>query len=315
MAIKELWVEKYRPSGIEGYVFKDERMKETVLGWLANPEKKNIPIPHLLLSGVQGTGKTTLAFILCNEMKVEKADLLYINASRNNGIDEVRQNISNFCSTWPMGDFKIVILDEVDGFTPAAQKALRAEMELHSDTARFILTANTASKIIPALHSRVQGFHLDGLDKEGFVTRVFDILVSEDVTFEPEHILDYVEKTFPDMRKCINLLEQNTINGTLNKMEAGTDASLDYIVTFCEMFLAGKYTEARKYLCAQMGDGTYEDVYRYFSKNLELFGDTEEHHNMALITIAEAANIHTTIFDPEINLAACLVNLQRVKET
>lgn len=308
----DLWVEKYRPSAIDGYVFKNETMRETVNNWIQNPEKKRIPFPHLLLTGVQGTGKTTLAYILCNEFEVEKADILYINASRNSGIDEVRTTITNFCSTYPWGVFKVVILDEVDGFSAGAQKALRAEIEQHSDTARFILTANYPQKIIPAVHSRVQSFHLDGLDEEGFLTRALEVLIGEEVDFDPEDVTVYVEKTKPDLRKCINLLQQNTINKVLKPLEAEADVNLDYMTEFYRLFAKGDHTAARKLICANIKDSQFEDVYRYFYKHLELFGKDDVIQSMAVLAIAEGVRDHAIVFDPEINLAATVIKLSQL---
>ena len=308
----DLWVEKYRPSGIDGYVFKNDTMKETVQEWIANPEGKRIPFPHLLLTGVQGTGKTTLAYILCNEFEVEKGDILYINASRNSGIDEVRNSITNFCSTYPWGSFKVVILDEVDGFSPAAQKALRAEMETHSDTCRFILTANYPQKIIPAVHSRTQSFHLDGLDDEGFLTRILEVLIAEEVEFEIDDVMVYVEKTKPDLRKCINIIQQNTRSKKLHQFETDAEVTLDYITEFYKMFVRGDHVAARKYLCANIKDGQFEDVYRFLKKNLDIVGSDDVSQSMAMLAIADGARDHAISFDPEIALSACIIKLSQI---
>ena len=154
--MKELWVEKYRPSTVNGYVFRDETQKMQVLQWI-----KEKSIPHLLLSGNAGIGKTTLAKILLNELDVNSLDVLEINASRERGIDEVRERITRFVSMIPFGDFKVVLLDEADYLTPAAQASLRGVMEEYHETSRFILTCNYPNKIIPAIHSRCQSFHIE----------------------------------------------------------------------------------------------------------------------------------------------------------
>ena len=154
--MKQLWVEQYRPNDVDGYVFRDEAQRTQVKQWI-----KEGSIPHLLFSGAAGIGKTTLAKILINQLGIDEYDLLELNASRENNVDTVRDRITNFVQTMPFGKFKVVLLDEADYLSPNAQAALRGVMESYSETARFILTCNYPHKIIPALHSRCQGFHIE----------------------------------------------------------------------------------------------------------------------------------------------------------
>jgi replication factor C small subunit len=150
--MKELWTEKYRPSTIDNYVFRDDTQREQVRTWI---ESKTIP--HLLFSGAAGVGKTTLAKILINSLGVNTYDILEINASRDNNVETVREKIIGFVSTMPFGEFKVVLLDEADYLSPNAQAILRGVMETYASSARFILTCNYPNKVIPALHSRCQG--------------------------------------------------------------------------------------------------------------------------------------------------------------
>ena len=143
--MKELWVEKYRPNTIEKYVFRNEHQKSQVNAWI-----KEKSIPHLLFSGGAGIGKTTLAKILFNELKINELDILEINASRDNSTDTVRDKITNFVQMIPFGDFKVVLLDEADYLTINAQAILRGLMEVYANNARFVLTCNYPNKIIPA---------------------------------------------------------------------------------------------------------------------------------------------------------------------
>ena len=202
--MKELWTERYRPNTVDGYVFRDEAQKEQVQEWISSGA-----IPHLLFSGVQGAGKTTLAKLLLNELDAHEFDIKMINASSNNGVDYIRDSVENFATVMPYGDFKYIILDEADYLSPNAQAALRGTMEKYSNSMRFILTCNYPNKIIPAIHSRCQGFHIQNLDKNEYTARMAEILLTEEVEFDLEVLDTFVKTTYPDMRKCINLCQQN----------------------------------------------------------------------------------------------------------
>ena len=140
--MKELWTEKYRPSSIEDYVFRDEGQRQQVSGWVQEGA-----LPHLLFSGAPGTGKTTLAKVLLQELDIDDMDILEINASNENNVDTIRNKITNFSSTMPFGDMKYVLLDEADYITPNGQAALRGVMEMYHTSCRFILTCNYLSLI------------------------------------------------------------------------------------------------------------------------------------------------------------------------
>ena len=135
--MRDLWVEKYRPNSIDTYVFRDDNQRRQVAGW-----KDDGALPHLLFSGAPGTGKTTLAKVLLQELDVDSMDILEINASNENSVDTIRSKITNFSSTMPFGDMKYVLLDEADYITPNGQAALRGVMETYHTSCRFILTCN-----------------------------------------------------------------------------------------------------------------------------------------------------------------------------
>ena len=304
--MKELWVEKYRPNTVSGYVFRDGHQRKQVETWI-----KDISIPHLLLSGSAGIGKTTLAKILINELGIEDYDVLEINASRTNSVDDVRDKITNFVQMIPFGPFKVVLLDEADYLSPNAQAALRGVMEEYHQTARFILTCNYPNRIIPALHSRCQGFHVDRTDITEFTARVATILVEEAVDFDLETLDNYVKVTYPDLRKCINLIQQNVNEGNLNAPNKGDEGAADWKFDMVDLFKAGKITEARKLLCGKIRSEEMEEVYVWLYNNLEIFGDSQK-QDSAILIIKQGLVDHTICADSEINLAATLVRLSRL---
>lgn len=304
--MKELWVEKYRPKNIDGYVFRDNHQRKQVETWI-----KDQSIPHLLLSGSAGIGKTTLAKILIGELGIEEYDVLEINASRTNSVDDVRDKITNFVQMIPFGPFKVVLLDEADYLSPNAQAALRGVMEEYHATARFILTCNYPNRIIPALHSRCQGFHVERTDVTEFTARVATILVEENVEFDLETLDDYVKVTYPDLRKCINLTQQNVNDSKLIAPSKGDQGEADWKFDMVALFKAGKIAEARKLLCGKLRAEEMEEVFRWLYDNLEIFGD-EAKQDSAILIIKQGLVDHTLISDPEINLAATLVKLAKL---
>ena len=304
--MKELWVEKYRPKSLDGYVFRDENQRKQAKLWI-----KEKSIPHLLFSGAAGIGKTTMAKILINELEIPDYDVLELNASRTNSVDEVRNKITNFVMMIPFGPFKVVLLDEADYLSPNAQAALRGVMEEYHSTARFILTCNYPNRIIPALHSRCQGYHIERIDQTEFTARVATILVEEQIDVELETLDLYVKATYPDLRKCINMVQQNVSEGKLHAPSKGDEGTADWKFEMVELFKAGKITDARKLLCGKLRAEEMEEVYRWLYDNLSIFG-SEEKQDTAVLIIKQGLVDHTLVADPEINLAAVLIKLARL---
>jgi DNA polymerase III delta prime subunit len=305
--MKELWVEKYRPATVDGYVFRDNHQREQVQSWI-----KQGTIPHLLFSGNAGIGKTTLAKILFNELEIQDLDILEINASRTNSVDDVRDKIINFVQMIPFGDFKVVLLDEADYLSPNAQAALRGVMEEYHTTARFILTCNYPNRIIPALHSRCQGFHIERVDVAEFTARVATILMEENVEFDLDTLDTFVKATYPDLRKCINTVQMNSLEGKLHTPEKGDTGEQDYKIEMVELFKKGKISEARKLVCGQARPEEMEEIYRWLYDNITIFGE-ETLQEKAILIIKQGLVDHTLVSDPEINLAACLIRLSHIQ--
>jgi replication factor C small subunit len=305
--MKQLWVEQYRPKDIEGYVFRDEAQRDQVKQWI-----KAGSIPHLLFSGAAGIGKTTLAKILINALNIDEYDVLEINASRTNSVDDIRDSVVNFVSTMPFGNFKIVLLDEADYLSPNAQAALRGVMEEYSQTARFILTCNYPHKIIPALHSRCQGFHIEKVDHTEFTARAATVLVTEGAEFDIDTLDSYVKATYPDLRKCLNLLQMNTVDLKLKRPSETGTGTADYKLAMVDLFKSGKIREARTLLAAQARPEEMDEIFRWMYDNLDMWSKTPEGQDEAILVIRKGLVNHISCADAEINLSATLVELSQI---
>lgn len=307
--MKQLWTEAYRPKDLEGYVFRDATQKAQIESWI-----KEGTIPHLLFSGAPGVGKTTLAKLLIHQLGVDEYDLLEINASRENSVDTIREKISGFVQTMPFGKFKVVLLDEADYITPNGQAALRGVMETYASSARFILTCNYPNRVIPALHSRCQGFHIDRIDLTEFTARMATVLVTEGIEFDLDTLDSYVRATYPDLRKCLNMCQMNSSSGTLTRaFDSTVTRAGDWKLDAVNLFKAGKIIEARKLMCTSARPEEMEEVFRWMYDNLELWSPEQEKQDQAIVIIRQGLVNHSFVADPEINLSATLIELGQLR--
>lgn len=307
----ELWVEKYRPETLDEYVWKNEHQRAKVEQWLSEGA-----LPHILLAGSPGTGKTSLANLMLKRLGIPKGDILEKNASRERKIDQLQDSILNFCSTWPLNDtgFKYVLLNEADRLSPLSQDFMRDEMERYVNNVRFILTCNNPARINEALHSRVTEMKFYALDRDEFTARAGEVLVKEDVIFEIDDLIAFVNLTYPDLRKCIGLLQYNSKDGRLNPPaeDQKVVSGRDYLVDVAHLFRSGRWLEGRKMIIENAQVEEYVDLYRYFYQNLDLWGEAQDQQDDALMAIRRALVNHNQCGDPEINLAATLVELTNI---
>lgn len=305
----KLWVEKYRPKTIDEYIFQDAHHRAAFTRMINDKS-----IPHLLLSGPAGSGKTTIAQILINEINIDRTDVLIINASDERGIDTFRDKIKGFAGTFPVGSFKIILLEEADNLTPDAQQAMRRFMEEYSDVVRFILTCNYEHKIIVPIKSRCQHFHFKACDKEDIAEYLVKILAAEKVKFDL-HLLDkYIAFGYPDIRKIVNLLQQNSINNRLQPPQVEGNAG-DYKFQLIDLIERDKWVDVRKLVCANVVAEEWESVYRFLYENINRapkFENDKDKWEEAILIIAEHLYKHSLVADPEINAAAMFIKLGQI---
>jgi DNA polymerase III delta prime subunit len=245
---------------------------------------------------------------------VQKSDIMFINASHETGVDNLRDKVSNFCRSMAFGDFRVIILDEADYLSPNAQGVLRGMLEQYSNVARFILTCNMPHKVMPALHSRCQGFSFHQLDETDFTVRLGQILADEGAEFDVETLQSFVKATYPDLRKAINTAQQYSRSGKLVMPDAGsgTDSS-EWKLEAIAMFQNGKVRQAREMICKKITLEEYEEAYKFLYRNLGFWGEDEDTQDAAIIVIKEGMVNHSMCADPEINLSATIVKLDRLR--
>tara|TARA_Y100000034_G_C6808749_1_gene363357 strand:+ start:30 stop:950 length:921 start_codon:yes stop_codon:yes gene_type:complete len=300
-----LWVEKYRPSTLDTYIGNDH-LKSKVSIYLESGD-----LPHLLLFGRAGTGKTTLAKLLVNNIE---CDYLYINASDENNVDTVRTKVKNFASTIGFKDLKIIILDECDYITPNAQAALRNLMETFSKHCRFILTCNYVERIIDPIQSRCQLFQIIPPSKKEVAQKLHNILIEENVNGELEDIKILVDSGYPDIRRVINSAQRNVVRGKL-KLDTGSIIQNDYKLKLLKILETQNKKNAFKDIRQLLADNKitdFADLFRLLYDEVDGYG--KGHIAECILIIAKYELSDSQVVDKEINAMAMVVELlQEIK--
>ena len=295
-----LWVERYRPTKLENYIG-NEHLKSKVDVYL-----KSGDMPHLLLFGRAGTGKTTLAKMLVNSIE---CDYLYINASDENSVDTVRNKVRNFASTIGFKDMKIIILDECDYITPNAQAALRNLMETLSKHCRFILTCNFVERIIDPIQSRCQSFQIVPPSKKEVAVHLHNILTEEEVACKMDDVVSLVNAGYPDIRRVINSAQRQVVDGMLVIDEQALMEN-DYKLTLIEILKNDNKKDAFKKIRKLLADSKVTD----FSDGFRLLYDTLDdwasgHTAEVILILAEGQRDDIVVVDKEINFMATMVKI------
>jgi replication factor C small subunit len=295
-----LWVERYRPSDLNTYIG-NEHLKSKVSIYLESED-----VPHLLLYGVAGTGKTTLAKIIVNNID---CDCLYINASDENNVDNVRTKIKNFASSIGFRSLKVVILDEADFLTPNAQAALRNLMETFSKHCRFILTCNYVERIIDPIQSRCQPYKIVPPSRKEVALQLKGILETENVNFKLDDLALIVNAGYPDIRRVINSAQRQVVNGEL-KIDVSSVIQSNYKIQLLEMLGDGsKFNDIRK-LIADNSVSDYAELYRLLYDEVDAYskGKVAE----CILAIAEGEFNDVNVVDKEICFMSTLIKIMRI---
>mgnify|MGYP001364020206 CR=1 FL=1 len=298
-----IWVEKYRPSSLDTYIG-NEHLKSKVDIYLESGD-----LPHLLLYGKAGTGKTTLAKILVNNIE---CDYLYINASDENSVDTVRNKVRQFASTVGFKDLKIIILDECDYITPNAQAALRNLMETFSKHCRFILTCNFVERIIDPIQSRCQSFQIIPPDRKQVAMHLSNILQKERVDSKVDDIVLLVNSGYPDIRRVINGAQRQSVDGKL-VIDKQSIVENDYKLKLLEILKKQDKKSAFNSVRQLMADAKvtdFADLFRLLYDEVDGYG--KGHIAECILIIAKYELSDAQVVDKEINAMAMIIEILQV---
>lgn len=303
--MKKVWVEKYRPKSVDKIVMPDERMRKQFAQFVKNGE-----IPNILMYGGPGTGKTSMSLALIRDLGVDRVDVMKVNCS-NEKIEAIREKVLGFATTMAMGEFKVVRLEEFDYLGHDAQALLRALMEDVSNSCRFIATCNYINKVTPPLRSRFQEFQISAPAKEDVIVLAAEILEAEGAEFDVEDVEMAVSAAYPDVRKMIQLLEGNTIDGKF-QLGSGETSVADWKLELLPALEDSDLKLARKVVCESATQQELVEVFRFLFDNIHRVKKLKGYLDDAICLIAQYQYQHAFVADPEINIAALFIEIGRL---
>lgn len=307
-----MWDIKYRPKSVKDYIFGSESQKNRILHYIGNKS-----IPHLLLQGKPGCGKTSLAYLLKELFEIDDVDFMYHDASKDNGVDAIRNTVTSFISTMPMGDFKLVLMNEADGLSSGAWNVLRGILEDPELVAncRFIFTCNRVHKIPPEILSRLEEFQFQTLNKEEVLIRSAKILKKENIKFDLDVLESIVDKCKMDFRRILKTLQYSSLSGELKINDIDNEEFFEIFANSMLYIAEKNWEKARTLLSENLADDDYDDVFRFYYNNLseiDTFASDKVKMSKAIIILADYMYRHETVADKEINMAACLIKLSEI---
>lgn len=315
MALKDLWWKKYRPKTLDTFIFQNNSHKKVIKNFI-----KDKSFPSLLFWGLRGSGKTTLAYILINEIipeEYQSSDVLILNGSDNNGIEVMRNAVKSHISSLPLGEFKLVLVDEADGLSKDAQAMLRGLMEKYDHNSRFIFTCNYVKKLTFELRSRFDEFKFTRLSTKDFIKYGAEILINEGVELDTDEEYDllknYAELFANDLRKFVTNLESSTIDGKLIPGRI-QDNALEYGTELVELLDKNDWIAARELVAENIPEEDLPEIYTFlysYLHEIEKFKDQKK-WNKGIVIISDYMYRHSTHIDAEINFAGCMIKLSEV---
>lgn len=309
-----MWSEKYRPTDMSNYVFKNEAFKLKMEEWISTGV-----IPHIGFFGPAGTGKTSAIAVLINGLVkggfIDPADVTYLNMS-DEGMDAVRDIIAREAVLAPFGNYRIFVLEEMEQMSKKSQGSLKRIMEDYHKNARFILTSNEMHKILTPILSRVQSIMIEKSDYTDFSTRIIQILLDEGVDLSGESSLDLVDKylknTFPDFRKTINVLQSSVVDGKLLKVEDSVDSTQSYRTAIIEAIQNGSIRTVRETIVKSISEDEFDNFFSFLYRNVDVFTKDEIKAMKIMVKIRDAVVKQAHVSDREMNLSALLCEIDLI---
>lgn len=300
MLKKKPWIVVHKPVTIDDVIFADDKVAKAFKKYAADRA-----FPNLLLYGRPGTGKTSVSHALCHVCGVDELDVLRINCS-DEKIDAMRDKVKGFTQTYPIGTYKVVQLEEFDYLSHDAQALLRALIDDAPDTCRFIATCNYINKVTPPLQSRFQAFHFNAPDVELVFERCSIILNYHKVKYEDQDLLTVIDVAYPDFRKIIQLLEQNSTSGTL--VLGSGEGAADWKLEIIDLLSSSDFKAIRKLVCERSSKEELQEIYKFLYEHIGKCKKIKS-QDEAIVKIAEYAYRHSFMADPELNVAALMIEL------